>query len=133
MRLIKNLLGHKRIIQVLTVFWTGLVAYLCLVRAESLPNVNVFRYDKIGHFSFHFGITLLWFLFWKTTYRNENKYALVKAFLFSFFFGVAIELGQGYFTTTRHSDIHDIYANSVGSLTAVFTIFMINKMRSKNL
>ena len=133
MRLIKNLLGHKRSIQLVTIFWTVLVAYLCLVSSDKLPEVNVFRYDKIGHFSFHFGITVLWFLFWKTTFNNENKFALLKAFLFSFFFGVVIELSQGHFTTTRHSDIRDVFANSVGSLTAVFTIFLLNKMRSKNL
>ena len=131
-KLIKNLLEHKRTIQILTVLWTGLVAYLCLVSSESLPKVNVFEFDKLGHFSFHFGITILWFLFWKTTYRNENKYALLKAFLFSFFFGAVIELGQGYLTTTRNSDINDIYANSAGAFAAVLLIFIVNKWRAKN-
>lgn len=130
MRLIKNLLGHKRVIQAITIVWTGLVAYLCLASSDNLPKVAVFRYDKIGHSSFHFGITIVWFLFWKTTFKNENKFALLKAFLFSFFFGLIIELSQGLFTTTRNSDIHDVYANSLGALIAVIVIFIFNKKDS---
>lgn len=128
-RLIKNLLEHKRTIQVLTVFWTGLVAYLCLASSESLPNVDLFRFDKFGHLTFHFGITVLWFLFWKTSFRNENKYALLKAFLFSFFFGILIEIGQKLFTETREADIEDVIANTTGALLAVLVIYMYNKSR----
>ncbi len=131
-KLTKNLLEHKRTIQVLTVFWTGLVAYLCLASSESLPSVSVFKFDKIGHLTFHFGITITWFLFWKTTYRNENKYALLKAFLFSFFFGVVIELFQGWFTETRCSDIEDVVANTFGAFIAVVVIFICSKIKSKS-
>ncbi len=126
-KLIKNLLEHKRAIQLLTVIWTGLVAYLCLASSESLPSVEVFKYDKLGHFSFHFGITMVWFLFWKTTFRNENKYALLKAFLFSFFFGISIEIGQKLFTTTRAADGYDIIANTSGALFAVLVIYIFSK------
>lgn len=121
----------KRIIQVLTVLWTGLVAYLCLVSSDKLPEVAVFQFDKLGHFSFHFGITFLWFLFWKTTYKTENKFALLKAFLFSVFFGISIEICQGVFTTTRQAEIQDVFANSLGALTAVLLIFITNKFRAK--
>lgn len=126
-KLTKNLLERKKIIQVLTVLWTILVAYLCLVSTENLPEVNVFKFDKFGHFAFHFGLTFLWFLFLKTTYKTENKFALSKAFLFSFFFGILIEICQGLFTETRQSDIYDVIANSLGALTAVVIIFIGNK------
>jgi VanZ family protein len=132
-KLTENLLEHKRTIQALTVFFTGLVAYLCLVSSHSLPRVSVFKFDKIGHFTFHFGITVIWFLFWKTTYKNENKLAVLKAFLFSFFFGVLIEICQGLFTETRKSDIHDVFANTTGALIAVVVIYLVNKMNSKPL
>lgn len=131
MKLTKHLLEHKKTIQVLTVFWTGFVAYLCLVSSDKLPEVNVFKFDKLGHFTFHFVLTILWFLFWKTTYKTENKFALLKAFLFSFFFGVVIEICQGAFTESRQSDIHDVFANSVGALTAVLFLYLIDKWRSK--
>ena len=130
-KLTKHLLAHKKTIQALTVFWTGFVAYLCLVSSDKLPEVNVFKFDKLGHFTFHFILTILWFLFWKTTYKTENKFALLKAFLFSFFFGVVIEVCQGAFTESRQSDIHDIFANSVGALTAVLFLYIIDKWRSK--
>lgn len=128
-KLIKNLLEHKRTIQGLTVFWTGLVAYLCLTSSDSLPKVEVFKLDKLGHFTFHFGITAVWFLFWKTSFRNENKYALLKAFLFSFFFGICIEIGQGLFTTTRNPEIVDVIANSIGAFAAVVTIYLFSKLK----
>lgn len=122
---------HKHIIQLLTVFWTGLVTYLCLATPSSLPSVSVFKFDKLGHLSFHFGITLLWFLFWKTTFKNENKYALLKAFLFSFFFGIIIEIFQGTLTVSRSADFQDVIANTVGALIAVVFIFVYNKYNSK--
>ncbi len=130
-KLIKILLELKRTIQVLTVLWTGLVAYLCLVSSDKLPEVSVFQFDKLGHFTFHFGLTFLWFLFWKTTYKTENKFAVLKAFLFSVFFGIGIEICQGLFTTTRQSEIQDVLANSLGALTAVLVIFLANKFRAK--
>lgn len=130
-KLTKHLLEHKKTIQAITVFWTGFVAYLCLVSSDKLPEVDVFKFDKLGHFTFHFVLTILWFLFWKTTYKTENKFALLKAFLFSFFFGVVIEICQGAFTETRQSDIHDVFANSVGALTAVLFLYIIDKWRSK--
>ena len=123
-KLTRNLLEHKRTIQFLTFFWTGLVAYLCLVSSQSLPSVDVTQFDKMGHFTFHFGITLVWFLFWKTTFRDENKYALLKAFLFSFFFGVAIEIIQGLFTSTRQADFMDVLANINGALVAILIIYI---------
>ena len=125
-KLTKNLLELKHIIQVLAFFWTALVAYLCLANSESLPSVEVLQFDKFGHFTFHFGITALWFLFWKTTFRNENKYALLKAFLFSFFFGVAIEIIQGLFTYTRQADFMDVLANTNGALVAILIIYMFS-------
>ena len=130
-KLIKNLLEHKRLIQALTVFWTGLVAYLCLATPSGLPSVSLFKFDKLGHFAFHFGITVMWFLFWKTTYKNENKFALLKAFLFSFFFGVIIEIMQGTLTEDRSADIEDVVANSIGALIAVVFIYIFNKLFPK--
>ncbi len=130
-KLTKNLLEHKRAIQALTVFWTVFVAYLCLASSNSLPSVSVFKFDKIGHFTFHFGITFLWFLFWKSTYKIENKFALLKAFLFSFFFGITIEICQEFFTDTRKSDIQDVYANTVGAFVAVLVIYCMDKFKRK--
>lgn len=129
-KLTKNLLEHKRAIQVLTALWTALVAYLCLASSKSLPSVSLFKFDKLGHLSFHFGITVMWFLFWKTTFKNENKFAVIKAFLFSFFFGVIIEIAQG-FTPTRSSDIKDVFANTTGALIGVIFIYFVFKRSPK--
>ena len=130
-KLIKNLLEHKLLVQALTVLWTGLVAYLCLAIPTGLPSVSLFKFDKLGHFAFHFGITIMWFLFWKTTFKNENKYALLKAFLFSFFFGIVIEIMQEFLTDDRSGDIEDVFANSIGALIAVVFIYVVHKLFPK--
>ena len=130
-KLIKNLLEHKLLVQALTVLWTGLVAYLCLATPTGLPSVSLFKFDKLGHFAFHLGITVMWFLFWKTTFKNENKFALLKAFLFSFFFGIVIEIMQEFLTDDRSGDIEDVFANSIGALIAVVFIYVVHKLFPK--
>ena len=47
--------------------------------------------------------------------------------MLSFFFGIAIELMQRYFTTTRTADVFDVIANLSGASLAVIAIVLINK------
>lgn len=129
-KLIKNLLEHKTLISLLTFLWTAVVAYLCIVNADGLPSMGFFEYDKAGHLAFHFGITVMWFLFWKTNYNNSNKIAMIKAFFFSLIFGICIEIIQG-FSETRSADIQDVYANIGGSLIGLIFVFILIKLESK--
>lgn len=131
-KIIKHLLVRKKVIQVTTFFWTGLVAYLCLTNSENLPQVELLKWDGLGHFIFHFGITFLWFLFWKTTFKTENRFALLKGFLFSVFFGIIIELFQLYFIETRQGDVKDIIANCSGALGAIIVVRIFIFFRDKN-
>lgn len=128
MKLIKNLSEHKKIFKWLAIFWTAIVAFFCLANFNELPKVSVSNYDKLGHITFHFGIVFLWFLYYRL---NENKKALLKAFSFSFFYGIAIEICQALFTKTRSGDIFDVFANITGALLAVVFIFLIKKYISK--
>jgi len=47
---------------------------------------------------------------------------LMIAVMLSVFFGIAIEVLQGLYTTTRREDILDVAANVSGATLAVFTI-----------
>ena len=129
-KLIKNLLGHKKLIKRLTFLWTAIVAYLCIVNVDGLPSMGFFEYDKAGHLAFHFGITVMWFLFWRSNFYNTNKGAMIKAFLFSLIFGICIEIIQG-FSKTRSADIQDVYANIGGSILGLVFIFILIKVESK--
>jgi VanZ family protein len=52
---------------------------------------------------------------------------LALAFVFSFFLGIAIELIQQFFTTTRTADVLDVLANISGATLAIIAIILLNK------
>ena len=127
-KLIKILLADNKTYQWLAFIWTAIVGFLCLVSFNSLPTVSLSNSDKLGHFVFHFGITILWYLYFRISRNNENKMALLKAFLFSFFYGCLLEILQANFTTTRKGDINDVMANSIGAgLAIVLLLFTAEK------
>ena len=53
---------------------------------------------------------------------------LYSAVLFSFFYGIAIEIMQGLFTTTRSADVLDVLANVTGAILASVTILVLKKI-----
>ena len=113
--------------------WTGLVLFLCLVQSSKLPSIGIENLDKVVHAFFHFVFTSLWILFFKTQIKDpvSCKPYLI-SFLFSVLFGIAIEIMQGEFTTTRKEDALDVVANMVGALFAVILVFLYFKNRRLN-
>ena len=130
-KLTKNLSEHKTTILWLAIIWIAIVTYFCLASFNELPKIEVNNFDKFGHITFHFGITFLWFLVFKFYSLNENKKALRKAFLFSFFYGITIEIFQDQFTTTRSGDALDVLANTSGSLLAIIFIMFSARYNRK--
>ncbi len=82
--------------------------------------------DKLGHMVFHIGITSFWYLYFKHKFVNVKK-ALIQAFLFSFIYGILIEIAQGLFTTTRSADILDVVANTTGAFLVVCIVMFFKK------
>jgi VanZ family protein len=120
-------LEHNKLLLALAIGWTATVAYFCLLSSNELPSIAL-GMDKVGHIAFHFGITLSWFLYFKSRKSNMGyKSALIKAFLFSFCFGIVIEFCQAFFTTTRQADIKDVFANIFGALLAVSVVLLTKK------
>jgi len=108
-------------------FWTGVILFFCLVKSSNLPTIEILYLDKAIHVFFHFVFTTLWFLFFKKKLITSNIFRpLVISFVFSFFFGVAIELMQQFFTTTRSADVLDELANLSGASLAVVAIVLLN-------
>jgi VanZ family protein len=110
------------------ILWTILVTYLSLA-VISVPEVSLKFFknqDKIVHFTFYFVFTLLWFESVKQI--NNNKKRLLVVICTAIFFGIVMELCQGFFTNYRSPDIWDVLANSLGAILAGL---LINRFRLK--
>jgi VanZ family protein len=119
---------RKQVLLCAALFWTGMILYFCLENAKNIPQINVLYIDKLIHVVFHFVFTTLWFLYLKKKLVGSNYFQLLSFSLIgSFVFGIAIELMQQYFTTTRSADIFDILANLFGAFLAVITILLLNR------
>ncbi len=128
-KLTKNLSEHRKAFLWIALVWTIIVAFFCLVNFEELPKVDIKGFsDKLGHMVFHYGITTLWFLYYKYQKANANQKALKKAFLFSFVYGAMLEIAQLLFTNSRKADIMDVFANMTGATLAVLTLLLIIKV-----
>jgi len=112
------------------VVWSGIIIYFSLVQLNNAPLGNVTNIDKYVHCFFHFILTTLCFLFFKSKAVNQgDKKSLVFSFAFSLLFGIGIEIAQNTFTATRQSDVLDVLANIVGASSAAILIIMFSLFR----
>lgn len=104
-------------------FWTAFITFFCLIKSSSIPTIEFPFLDKLVHAFFYFVFTIVWFLFIKMNFRFStlNK-PLAYSALFSFAFGVFIEIMQQYYTTTRQADILDVVFNVIGSLLSILVV-----------
>lgn len=123
----------KYLLFLLALLWTGVVSYFCLVNSNEIPVINIQNLDKCIHVFFHFVFTFVWFLFFRKHLQSQKAIKpIVFSFLFSFVFGISIEILQELFTTTRHADIFDVAANVTGAILAIFTVLVCNKFNILN-
>jgi VanZ family protein len=118
-------LEPKHVFLGLALIWTFAVSILCLASFNNLPSVPVQHFDKIVHAAFHFGITVLWFLYWKSKKKEQLRKSLLRAFLFSLIYGSLIEIMQRVFTATRTGDVLDLLGNITGASIAALLILII--------
>lgn len=115
----------KKLILGIAIFWTLLIAFLCLVQLNDLPNfprLRVSEADKYVHCTFHFGFTLLWSCYFWRMQKGIVIKTVFKVFLFSVAYGILMELLQGAFTATRKADFMDVLANTTGATIAVIAL-----------
>jgi VanZ family protein len=91
---------------------------------------DVEKGDKYVHFIFYFIFTLLWFFFFKKNKGNTVKTRFT-VFILGFVFGLFIEACQGLFTKDRSADVHDVLANTSGSLGAILILWLSGKISKK--
>jgi len=114
----------------IALLWTFVIVFFCLIKASNIPDVSMSipNLDKIVHAFFHFSFTILWFLFFKKHYKeaNSNKLLIITVLL-SISFGIAIEILQELFTTTRKADVFDVLANFSGAMLASGLLLYLKK------
>jgi len=101
-----------------------------LIKSDEIPQIgmDIPNLDKVVHAFMHFVFTLLWFFYFKKKIGNLKNYKLLLiSLVLSFFFGIAIELMQRFFTVTRNADVYDVFANVSGATLAVIVIILVNK------
>ncbi len=118
---------HKQLFFWAAFIWTGIIAFFCLVQFRSVPLGSVSNLDKLVHAFFHLVLTSLWYLFFRASLIKSNSFkSLIASFLFSFFFGIGIEIAQEMFTKTRHADVLDVVANALGATISVVLILLFD-------
>jgi VanZ family protein len=122
----------KKLSVVISIFYTALLTALSLfkinLQGEHLPLNN----DKVCHAIAYSVFTLLWFAAFHFKLKMQFNKALLITGLFSFSYGIFIEILQGWLTVSRQGDVKDVIANAIGMIFAVLLIWSIKKRVLKN-
>ncbi len=113
--------------------YTFVLATLCLIKLNSLPNVTVSNADKIFHFLAYGLFTFLWFCAWRLTFNFKSRSAIICAFIWAVFFGLCVEVLQETITDSRSLDGYDVLANTFGALIVSFLLWFKKCLGVKNL
>jgi VanZ family protein len=122
---------HKKGYLFAALIWTCSILLLCLEPASELPKVEINNVDKLVHFAFHFGFIILWYLYFNSNKKILNYKAPVILFFVSLAFGIAIELAQQVYTTSRKGDCLDVVSNVSGAFTALMAILSVQYYSNK--
>ena len=109
-----------------------IMCYLLFMPASQLPSepfLKIPHFDKIVHFSLFFMLCILLFRPVKQHTPNFYFWTPVLALLLA----VTLEFFQQKITASRHTDVYDFFANTVGLLTATvfFRLFVSGKKLEK--
>lgn len=116
------------------IVWAILITVFCLVQFKTVPLGSVSHLDKVVHAFFYFVLTFLVQLNWRVSklnwsYRTQAVVSVVGTILF----GVLIEILQETCTATRHADVLDVIANSIGALLSVFAFKLYVRFKNKSI
>jgi VanZ family protein len=122
----------KRYSLFIAIIYSIALTILSLITISGIPDIGISFGDKIFHFLAYYILTLVWFYALFTKFNFKKNKAILYAAIFSMIFGIVIELLQGSITTSRHSDVYDAIANTLGVVIAVLVLFLNNKIQVKN-
>lgn len=112
-----------------TILWSVFIFIASLLPAQELPTVQVT--DKFLHTAVYFILLFLWCA--TDLYLKSFKIALLQKAAICVVYGFVIEVLQGSLTTTRHFDVYDLVANSLGVLIATVLFYFVQPNKEKTL
>ena len=112
--------------------WFLIMCYLLFIPASQIPSQPFFdipHFDKIVHFGMFFIMCILMFRPIKPLTPNFYFWSPMATLVLA----VALEFLQQKISSTRHTDIYDLVANTAGLLTAtvVYRYFIFGKKLEK--
>lgn len=113
-----------RLVPILIVSWTALLAYLTLSPSDFLPESTLFGYDKVGHFGMFGGWTGLIGLY-LIFYRRREQTSLWTVWSLGIGFSLLIELAQWGLPLGRSAEWADMVANLLGCSAATGIIMLL--------
>ena len=109
--------------------WSLFILIICLLPGNNLPK-NTFLeniyFDKIIHVFLYTVLFVLVFL----GANKTIKYSFFVAFIYSFFYGVLVELIQHYLIEDRYGDINDVFANFIGVIFGIIFVKIKKKYKT---
>ena len=111
--------------------WVLIIFIGCSTPGEKLPGAPFLNFDKLIHFFFYGMLQLLLLrgLLLQYQFKFIQKNYLIVSFIFSSFYGMLIEILQGYVFRNRSLDTHDMIANVIGVILATIAwLLFIRKM-----
>lgn len=124
-RVILNPVFRKSIPWLIAV-WTIIILFLTLAPSDSIPDIEIFTYDKLGHMVVFGGWTFLLGLMAITT-PGKTGYNLWIIVISGIMFGAFIEFMQYITPFNRSASWYDIIANTIGCLIAYAALRWIQK------
>ncbi|MDH7445367.1 VanZ family protein [Aquimarina sp. 2201CG14-23] len=127
---IKSLLAHKNLL-VLVLAYTTLIGWLSLAKVHIPIDSSIQGSDKVGHLLAYFVFTIVWFLFFFFSEKQNRSFAqsLMWAGILAFLFGILMEFFQAILTSYRSSEWYDVLANTSGIIFAAIVLKMLqNKL-----
>ena len=115
-----------------SILWALLILILTLTPGKSIPDLELFSYDKLGHM----GIFMLqaYFLVSGINFDKKNKNSVTKSLLLGLLiteiYGASVEVAQ-HFIPDRSMDIMDLLANSLGVILGGVIFYLSIKLNWK--
>ncbi|MGE5944759.1 MAG: VanZ family protein [Flavobacteriales bacterium] len=117
----------KKQVFLITILYSLALASVCLISFKKLPDIGVSFGDKLFHSLTYVILVFLWYNSLVFHFKIGKIKALTDASIISIIFGIIIEVLQGVFTATRHADVFDVLANSIGVVVAASLLALKNR------
>lgn len=107
------------------ILWTLGILAACSIPGKDLPEIDIFSFDKIAHFTVFAGFGWLWMRALQGPLPRRTAYVLASGLAYA----ALTEVYQGLLPYDRTPDPLDALANALGLLTAVLLYRVFQRKR----